>query len=506
MGAFAGIPGFIPSVAGVTEPGATAILLTVFGVLIACSVLFSRAVDRLGVPIVLLFLLLGILGGSEGIGGLHFDDYGLAVRIGTIALVLILFDGGLNTSARSIRSVLAPASWLATAGVLMTAGIVTLAGRAFSLTWGEALLLGAVVSSTDAAAVFAVLRGGRIQLRGKVGRTIELESCVNDPMAVILTLSLVDFLSRGSMSWSWTLLAVPLQLIIGAGVGLLIGWVGKWLLWRVRIETVGLYPALTLALAFVSFGLATVAWGSGFLAVFVTGLTLASSKLPYASGLTRIHDALAWLSQVTMFLALGLLVFPSQLPAVAWQGIGLALVLALVARPVSVTACLVWFGYGWREIAYISLAGLRGAVPIVLAMFPILAQVPGAMLVFNLVFFIIVFSSLFPGALLRPATRILRLTAPERPTPPAFLEINSRHPLTGELTSFLIEPSVAVCGSRIADIEFPPGSAVVMIARDRDLLSAKGDTLIQPGDHAFVYFREQDRPLIELLFGRPESV
>jgi potassium/hydrogen antiporter len=378
-------------------------------------------------------------------------------------------------------------------------------------------LLGAVVSSTDAAAVFAVLRGGRLQLKPRVGRTIEVESCVNDPMAVILTMTLIEVFARTSgaspgsaeaavaPSWWSVAASVPLQLAIGAGVGVLVGFLGRSLLRHVRIQTAGLYPALTLSLAFVSFGLATIAWGSGFLAVFATGLVLGAGQIPYRNGLTRVHDALAWLCQVTMFLMLGLLVFPSQLLPVAWQGLAIALVLALVARPLAVWLCLWPFKYPAREVAYVSWVGLRGAVPIILAAFPILAQVEGAMQVFNLVFFIVVFSSLLPGATIRPATRWLGLTVPDRPAPSAVLEVNATHALNGELASFLIEPAVAACGTRLRDIDFPDGAAVVLLVRDRDLVAARGDTDLRQGDHVFVFFRPQDRGLIELLFGNPAA-
>jgi potassium/hydrogen antiporter len=492
------------TLAVLTEPGATAVLLVIFGLLVAFSVLFSPTIDRLGIPVVLLFIVLGMIGGSEGIGGLFFDDYSLAVRLGTVALVLILFDGGLNTSLVSVRSVAAPASILATAGVVLTAGLLTLAARFFGLQWREAMLLGAVVSSTDAAAVFAVLRGGRLQLQPRVGRTIEVESCVNDPMAVILTLTLIEAFSAGAPSWPMVLLAVPVQLGVGAGIGILFGRVGRFLLARVRIPTVGLYPVLTLALAFLSFGAATLAFGSGFLAVFVTGLVMGSENLPYRHGLARVHDALAWLSQVTMFLMMGLLVFPSQLLPVAGMGLLLALVLAFVARPLAVFLCLFPFRLPMREVVYVAWIGLRGAVPIVLATFPVLAQVPGAMTVFNLVFFVVVASTLIPGATIRPVTRWLRLSTPERPLPAAVLEINSTMTLGGELVSFLIDPSVAVCGAYLRDIEFPAGAAVVLVVRGRNLIAPRGQTKIEPLDHVYVFFQPQDRPTIELLFGSPE--
>ncbi|HEV7298758.1 MAG TPA: potassium/proton antiporter [Tepidisphaeraceae bacterium] len=487
------------------EPYATAVFMTVIGVLVAVSVLFSKAVDRIGVPVVLLFLVLGMLGGSEGIGGIEFSDYGIAVRLGTMALVLILFDGGLNTRAASIRQVLGPASVLATAGVLLTAALVTLFARLLGMPWPAALLLGAVVSSTDAAAVFAVLRGGRLQLRPRLGRTLEVESCINDPMAVILTTTLIQWLTQDGPVGLRPLLAVPVQLLVGAGVGLILGYLGVMLLRRVRLTTVGLYPVLTLAMAFVSFGLATVVNGSGFLSVYVTAVVLGNKAIPFRAGLSRIHDALAWMSQIGMFLMLGLLVYPSKLLPVLWMGLAVGLFLGIVARPLAVLPCLWPFGFGLRDMLYIGWTGLRGAVPIILATFPVLAGVEGAEQVFNVVFFIVVVSSFVPGATIRTVTRRLGLTVPDHPVPAAVLEINSTMPLGGELASFYIDESLAVCDAALADITFPDAASIVLIVRDGQLMAPKGNTTLRKGDHAYVFFRQPDRPFIELLFGGPEE-
>jgi potassium/hydrogen antiporter len=373
------------------------------------------------------------------------------------------------------------------------------------LGWPAALLLGAVVSSTDAAAVFAVLRGGRLQLRPRVGRTLEVESCINDPMAVILTTTLIQWLTQSDAVGFRPLIDVPVQLVVGAGIGLMLGFVGMLLLRHVRLGTVGLYPVLTLALAFTSFGVATLANGSGFLSVYVTAVVLGNRAIPYRAGLARIHDALAWMSQVGMFLMLGLLVFPSRLLPVLWMGLGIALFLAVIARPIAVAACLLPFRFPLKEMGYIGWIGLRGAVPIILATFPVLAGVEGADQVFNIVFFIIVVSSLIPGATIRPVTRWLKLDVPDRPTPPAVLEINSTTPLSGELVSFYIDPSLAVAHATLSEVEFPAGASVVLIVRGGELIAPKGKTQFLPGDHAYVFFRAEDRPFIELLFGRPEE-
>ncbi len=487
------------------EPWATAMFLLVLGLLIASSVLFSRQIDRLGVPIVLLFLVLGMLGGSEGLGGLAFEDYGFAVRIGTIYLVLILFDGGLNTPWNAVRRVALPAGILATCGVALTAGLVAVFGRVLGLTWMEALLLGAVVSSTDAAAVLAVLRGGHLHLQPRVGNTLEVESCVNDPMAMILTVVMINVATAPQTTGWALLLTIPGQLAIGALVGGVLGYAGLRVLHRVHPPTVGLYPALTLSTAFLSFGVATLLGGSGLLSVYVTALVLGNSPLPYRSGLARVHESLAWLSQIALFLMLGLLVFPSRLLPVAGVGLAVALFLAVVARPVAVVLCLLPLRFPPWEIVYIGWIGLRGAVPIILGAFPVLAQVPDAERVFNIVFFIVVVSTLLPGATIRAVTRWLQLGIADKPSPNAVLEINSAYPLNAEIASFLIEPAAAVCDVPLSQIQLPPEAAVTLIVRGNELVAARGKAVLMAGDHVYIFFRPADRRYIELLFGRSET-
>ncbi|HET9012674.1 MAG TPA: potassium/proton antiporter, partial [Gemmatimonadaceae bacterium] len=332
------------------EPLATAVILTAFGLLLAASVGLSRVSARLGLPVALLFLLVGVLAGSEGIGHIAFEDYGFAFRVGTTALVLILFDGGLNTSFSSAREVLGPSVLLATVGVLATTGLVAVAAHAFGLSWSMALLLGAIVSSTDAAAVFSVLRASGTRLRRKVGLTLEVESGLNDPMAVILTTAVTAAIVSGrGLSVGGVTTDVLSELVIGGAAGYVIARAGRMLILRVHLPAAGLYPAFTLALACLSFGLTTLLHGSGFLAVYVTGMTLGSGALPHAVGIRRVHDALGWLSQVLMFLLLGLLVFPARLWQVAAVGLTLALFLALVARPLVVMLCLAPFRYRWRD-------------------------------------------------------------------------------------------------------------------------------------------------------------
>jgi cell volume regulation protein A len=488
------------------EPTATALLLATCGLLLAVSVLFGRASQRVGVPIALIFLLIGMLAGSEGIGGIAFADYGFAFRLGSLALALILFDGGLNTPLGAIRRSWAPASVLATIGVALTGALLAFPAHLWGLSWPEALLLGAVVSSTDAASVFAILRGSGIHLRRRVGTTLELESGLNDPVAVILTTALTTNLLHPGEAEGWRIgLEVVVQLAVGGALGLALGLGGRQLLGRLHLQSGGLYPALTLALALLAYGLTTLLHGSGFLAVYLAGLVLGNGPLPFRPGLLRVHDALAWLAQIGMFLVLGLLVFPSRMEAVALPGLGLAVLLALVVRPVVVALCLLPFRYPARETLYIGWVGLRGAVPIVLATFPVLAGPPGAARIYDLVWFIVVVNARVPGGTVAWVTRRLGLQAAEPPAPPAVLTIESRLPLEGELLSFYIDEAVLVSGLSLRELDFPEGAAVTLIVRGNQLLPARGSTVLKPGDHVYVLARPEDRPVVQLMFGRPEE-
>jgi cell volume regulation protein A len=489
-----------------SEPAATAILLTICGILLLVSVLSSRASQRIGVPIALFFLLVGMLAGSEGIGGIPFDDYRLAFRIGSVALALILFDGGLNTPVDVLRRVWVPAGALASIGVLLVAGLVALAARLGGLDWPAALVLGAIVSSTDAAATFAVLRASGLQLKRRVAATLEVEAGANDPAAVILTTTLTqNLLWPGELGPAEILLGVATNLLSGAAIGVAAGFAGRALMSRLYLVTGGLYPALMLAFGFLSFGVATLVEGSGFLAVYLTGIVLGNGPLPYRTGLLRIFDALAWLAQIGMFLLLGLLVFPSRLAEMAGLGLGIALLLAVLIRPLVVGLCLAPLRYPAREILFVGWVGLRGAVPIVLATYPVLVGAPGADRIFHLVFFIVVAGAIVPGGTVAWATRRLGLESPKPPAPHALLAIESRVPLQGDLMSFYIDEALVVCGLKLDELDFPDGASVALIVRGDRLVAPKDTTRLEPGDHVYVVAQEEDRPFMQLMFGRPEE-
>ncbi|MGQ0562123.1 MAG: potassium/proton antiporter [Gemmatimonadota bacterium] len=480
--------------------------MTTFAILLAVSALFGRGLERIGVPVVLAFLAIGVVAGSFALPNPTLDDHLFAFRVGVVALALIIFDGGLNTPPAALRKALWPALSLATIGVVLTAAIVAVAGRLIGLPWGEALLVGAVVSSTDAAAVFSVLRGSRIQLKHRVATTLEVESGINDPVALILTMGITAWLMpAGSASVPLLLGQSIFHLAAGALFGLAVGKGGALLLIRYRPPTGGLVSVVTLALALLSFGGATLLQASGFVAVFITAVLLGTTALPMKPNVIRFHDAMAWLSQITMFLFLGLLTRPERVLESVPTALLLALVLTLVARPLSVLVSLAPFRFALRESLFIGWVGLRGAVPIVLAIFPVLAGVAGAERVFDIVVILVIFNALVPGSTVRLATERFDLVEESAPLPGAVLQIEAAQPLDAELLSFYITPAVAVARVQLADLDFPEGAAVSMIVRGESLIPPKGSTVLELGDHVYVITRREDLGEIQLMFGRPET-
>jgi cell volume regulation protein A len=488
-----------------SEPHATAVFFMVVALLLAVSALVSHATQRLRVPAGLIFLAIGMLAGSEGVGGIAFDDYPFAFRIGSAALALILFDGGLNTPVETLRRSLAPAGLLATVGVVGTMVIVAIVANWLGLPWSASFLLGAIVSSTDAAAVFAVLRSNGIQLKHRVGGALEVESGINDPVAVILTTLLTRQLLGERVSVWLAALDVLREIAIGAVLGVAIGGGARWLLARTRLPASGLYSVMTLATALLAFSLPTLMHGSGFLGVYVAAVALGAGRVPYGTALRRIHDSLAWLGQVVMFLVLGMLVYPSKLVEAAWIGTIVGLALTFVARPVMVALCLVPLRFPRNDVLYVGWVGLRGAVPIILATFPVLAGAPGAARLFNIVFFIVVLNAFLPGTTVPWLTRRLELESQEPPPPEAVLTIESFDRLDGELLSYYVDEALPVAGMMLHELPFPEGAAVTMIVRGRELIAPKGDTRLEVGDHAYVLTKPDGVGMVQLLFGHPET-
>ena len=364
--------------------------ILVGALLLLVSIVASDISSRMGAPLLLVFLGLGMLAGEDGPGGIRFNDFDVTYLIGTLALAVIIFDGGMRTRRESFRVALWPAASLATLGVLATAGLVgAFAAWVLGLTWLEGMLLGAIVGSTDAAAVFALLRHAGTGLKERVSATLEIESASNDPMAIFLTVALLELLAAGRGEFNLAILANFLQQFgLGAVLGLAGGRLLVWLINRLRLAS-GLYPLLAASGAVLLFAVTAALGGSGFLAVFLAGLLLGNSRVQSAQNIQRVHDGLAWLSQITLFLILGLLVTPSELFDVAAPALAISAFLMLVARPLAVALSLAPFRFPWREQVFVSWVGLRGAVPVVLALFPFIYGADHAHLYFNVAFFIV---------------------------------------------------------------------------------------------------------------------
>jgi potassium/hydrogen antiporter len=480
--------------------------VTVAGLLMIASILLARTTNRIGVPALLAFLGLGMVAGEQGIGRIPFADYRLSFNLGTLALVVILFDGGLNTPVKRVREAIAPAALLATIGVAVTAVLTATGARWFGFSWLEALLLGAILSSTDAAAVFLIIRSAGIQLRNRTGAILELESGLNDPMAFLMTATLTQCLvERRGITTDVGLRAV-ISLVIGACLGVAIGWSGRTMLRRVRPGAGGLYPVFTLAVALLSFGVPSLIGGSGLLAAYVSGIMVGAARLPHSGGIRRVHDSIAWLAQLSMFLLLGLLVTPTELVKAAVPGVTVALVLTLISRPIAVLVCLAAFRYPMRELGYVAAVGLRGAVPIILAILPIMSGAAEAYRIFNVTFFGVIANALIPGAMVGKLAAWLGVAADEPPAPPALLEVASAEILEGgEISSFYIEPSSAVQGASISDLPLPSSCTVVLLIRGRQIIPPRGSTKIAASDHIYLLSREEDLPFISLIFGKRES-
>jgi len=483
------------------EPTASAIFLAAAGVLLLAAVLLSGVSQRLGVPMLMVFLLIGMLGGEEGPGGIPFDDYASSFRLGTLALVLILFDGGLNTRVATMRAVAGPSLVLATLGVLLTASVTAGVGLLLGLAPQVAVLVGCVVSSTDAAAVFSVLRGGGVQLRARPAAILEVESGLNDPLAMMLTVVGTEYFLGRQEAPADTALFLATQILVGALGGVAVGAFGRRLLAGRRLPAAGLYPVLTVAIALLAFGLPSVFGGSGLLAVYLAGVVLGEGRIPYRPGILRVHDALAWLSQLAMFLMLGLLVFPSQLWPVADESILLAIVLAFVARPLAVLLSLIPFRLAGRERAFIAWVGLRGAVPIILATYPVLRDVPRAYEVFHAVFFIVLLNSLIPGATVAALARRWKLTEATTRPAPASIELISLRDYPGEFRWYHVSEPAAVAGALVRDLPLPGDCVLTVVLRGDTVVPPRGDTVLQPGDDVCVFSTREHSALLSLMFG-----
>lgn len=455
------------------------------------SVLASKASNRVGVPTLLVFIAIGMLVGSEGLGGIAFDDARLAQGLGVIALAYILFSGGLDTDWREIRPVLGAGLALATVGVLATCALVgVFVHYALGLDWRTGLLIGAIVSSTDAAAVFSVLRGRGVHLRGRLPGLLELESGSNDPMAVFLTTAMIALIAGAWPTGPAALGTLALHFVREMLVGAVVGWAaGKstvYLLNRIRLESEGLYPVLTLALVPFVYAATQRLGGNGFLAVYAAGLSLGRHAVIHKRSLTQFHDGIAWLVQIGMFLTLGLLVYPSRLVSVAGAGLALSAFLVFVARPVAVAVALARTRFTRAEKALVAWVGLRGAVPIVLATFPLTAGTPQAEAIFNLVFFVVLTSVALQGSLLPSVARRLGVEAAATPKVRYPIEYVPQAPgataLKSELRELHVQAGSHAAGRSVVELGLPETVLIVLMQRDGQMLVPRGTTRVEAGD------------------------
>jgi len=462
-------------------------ILLIGSVLLIFSILASKTAGKAGVPILLLFLGVGMLAGTDGIGKIAFDDPGVTQFLGIIALAYILFSGGLDTQWESIKPVLRPGLVLSTLGVLLTAVSVGLfASWVMDISWKEGLLLGAIVSSTDAAAVFSVLRSKSIGLKGNLRPLLEFESGSNDPMAYFLTIGMTSWLTLEGFS---PVDLVPMflkQMILGAGAGYLLGKGIVLLINKINLEYEGLYPVLMLGLVLLVYTLTDLVGGNGFLAVYLAGISMSQDRMLHHRSLIRFFDGIAWLMQIVMFLALGLLVFPSQVWPVIGTGAVIAIFLIFVARPLGVFASLSFFRYKSREKLFVSWVGLRGAVPIVFATFPLIAGVEKSGLIFNIVFFIVIASVAVQATTLAKVAQWLHLAVPEGLKRKSLLDLELSDGFKNALVEVNLPIDTPVDGKKILDLNFPKTSLIVMINRDKKYITPNGATELRSGDKLMI--------------------
>ena len=478
--------------------GHDAELILIAGGLLAAGIVGALLADRVRIPGLLLFLGLGMLAGSEGIGGIEFDDAELARTLGTIALVLILFEGGLTAGWSEIRPVLGTAASMATIGTAITACTAGLAAHwIFNLSVLEGMIVGAAIAATDSAAIFAVLR--RSTLKKRLARALEGESGMNDPVALLLVIGFIEWIQEPGFGLVDMVGLLALKLAIGAVVGVALGWLATRALDRARLPTDGIYPVATIAIAALAFGLAEVAHGSGFLAVYLTALALGAARIPARRTIVAFHEGVGWVAQIGLFILLGLLVFPSSLDDVALESLALSAVLILLARPLAAFIATAFSPLDVRERAMLGWAGLRGATPIWLATFPVVAGVGDGQQLFAIVFFVVLTSTLVQGASFEPLATRLGLTTDEPALPRRLLESGRIRRMGGDVIAYRLRPGAAAAGHLVRELGLPREALVNVIVRDGHAIPPRGSTEVREGDELHILVRGELRSEVEEL-------
>ena len=469
------------------------IILLWIAVLMFVSVVSSKISDKFAVPVLLLFLVVGMLAGSEGIGNIYFDNIQLAKNIGILALISIIFSGGLDTDWKDTRSIVLPGGVLSTVGVLLTAVITGFsAAYILKLPLWEGMLLGSIVSSTDAAAVFSILRSKRISLKKPLKPLLEFESGSNDPMAIFLT---TGFLSLSSIEGTGIVSLVP-RFFLDMGMGALVGYLMTKLIVlvfkRLKLDYEGLYPVITISLGLLTYVVAVLLKGNGILAVYLAGLGLGQAEFPNKKSIKKFHDGLAWIGQIVMFVTLGLLVYPSHLVPLIGAGLLVTIVLMLIARPLSVFLCLLPFNLTMPKKAMLSWVGLRGSVPIILATFPLAAGIAQAETIFNVVFFIVIASVFIQGTTIPFVSRLLKLDVPMPDRKKFPIEFEKVEGIDAELTDVIVPYNSEAIGRMIKELDVPEKCLILLIVRNEKFVIPSGSTVIESGDVLLVLANNED--------------
>jgi potassium/hydrogen antiporter len=471
-------------------------LILVAGLLLAAGLAAAKVADRVRVPGLLLFLGLGILVGSEGVGGVEFDNAELTRTLGTIGLVLILFEGGLTAGFPEIRPVLGTAISLATVGTVVTAVITGLAAAwVFDLGTLEGLIIGSAVAATDSAAIFAVLRGSR--LRRRLARTLEGESGLNDPVALLLVTGFIEWIQQPDYNALDMVGTLAGKLAVGLAAGVAVGFAARWAFRNLDLPSPGLYPVASIATAALAYGLPELVHASGFLSVYIAALVLGTGPIPARTTTVAFHQGLSWVAQISLFALLGLLVFPSGLGDVAYEGLALSAVLMLVARPLAAFVSSAFAPFDIRERVMLGWAGLRGAIPIWLATFPVIAGVEGSELLFNSVFFVVVTSTLIQGASFEGLARRLGVTSDEPALPRPLIETGIIRRLGGESFVWQVRDGDAAVGRMVKELGLPRDGLVNLIVREGEAIPPRGSTEIAAGDELHVLIRQESFDQVE---------